>query len=178
MKTIEERQTTWMDQTMPADERAAFEAELSSAERNYLEQERAIVADLREGLRHHLAAPPLEAPDFFNHRIMQTIREEEAVSQPADTPAGEASESSFWHRLGRLAWLGAGAVALAVVLTASMIPRGGEHAPIDYSAQVIQPRVPADVDGISAVAFHSEESDLTVLWLDGLEYLPDTHAIN
>jgi len=170
MKTPEERHTAWLDDALTPEERATFEADAGSLEE--ARREKQFVERLRTDLRAFSVAPEMESPDFFTHGVMERIAKSEAAGEKRETTAGA------WWSLGRLAWLGAGAVAASVVLTASMIPRGGEHAPIDYSAEVIETQVPAEAGGISAVAFRSEESELTVLWLDGLDYVPDSHAIN
>jgi len=170
MKTPEERHTAWLDNALAPEELEAFEAQVANLEE--ARREKQFMERMRVDLQSFELAPKMESPDFFTHGVMERIQQLEATGGERVKSAGA------WWSLGRLAWLGAGAVAAAVVLTASMIPRGGEHAPIDYSAEVIDTEVPAEAGGVSAVAFRSEESDLTVLWLDGLDYVPDSHAIN
>ncbi len=167
MKTAEERHTAWLDGQLPSAEAAAYEAGLPDPDA--AQAERAWIGRFGDDLRQHLVVPPLASPDFFTHGILTAIREPIATA-PAETPP------LGWF--GRLAWLGTGAVALAVVLGFSMIPRG-QGIPRVYNAEVLRTEVPSDVSPtVSAVAFHAEQSGLTVLWLDGLEYLPATHALN
>lgn len=162
MKPFEERYTAWLDGELSAADTAAFERELaadgeSPATRISFQK---FLADFRA---HH-TPPPLDSPDFFNHGILEKITGKDTLPPRSRNP---------WS-LPRLAWFGGLSMATALVLFIAIIPKKSEtHSQSAYIAQVISARS-ADPN-ISATAFQThpaQTDDITVVWLDGLDYLP------
>ncbi len=167
MKPFEEQFTAWVDGKLTGDELAAFEKQLAEHPEAMAEREDA--HRLGDFLRSHPTAPKLTNPDFFNHQLMQRIA--------AETPRiAEKVAHSFWT-LPRLLWAGAFSMVVAVALFRATIPMGtpatGDQ---KYFAQVVE-AWPSD-PSISATTVYSPEDNVTVVWLDGLDYIPATYALN
>ena len=171
MKTFEEQFTAWVDGKLEGPELAEFEKQL--AEHPEAAAERKEALRLREFLQTHPTAPRLSNPDFFNHQLIRQIE--------ADEPRPEAKQpsASFWA-FGRLAWAGAvclllafGAYKLAIPTTA---PQTTPKEQSKYFAQVVE-AWPSQV-GISATTVYNPDDNVTVVWLDGLDYIPATVALN
>jgi hypothetical protein len=82
----------------------------------------------------------------------------------------------FWS-LARMAWAGAFCLALALALYKTTIPAGAPQGPDSkYFAQVVE-AWPSD-PSISATTVYSPEENVTVVWLDGLDYIPASIALN
>jgi hypothetical protein len=172
MKTFEERYTAWIDQRLSPEEQALFEKELESlpeAARDRTEAHR-----LGELLRKHGAAPGLTNADFFNHQIVHRIRFAETFH--------ESSRPRTWWRwsLPQLVVAGATALLLAFVLFQMMIPptrspatASGGGAP--YFAEVVD-AWPSD-PSISVSTVYTPQDNVTLLWLDGLDYLPASYVL-
>ena len=165
MKPFEERYNAWLDGGLPEEDATAFEQEIaadgeSAATRIKFQR---FLADFRA---HH-TSPPLDSPDFFNHGIL------ERIAAPAPRPQHPTRPNRPWS-LPTLAWFGGLSMATALVLFLVIIPKKSEtHSQSAYIAQVISARS-ADPN-ISATAFEtspSQTDDITVVWLDGLDYLP------
>jgi hypothetical protein len=160
MKTFEEKLTAWIDGELTGDELVAFEREFGG--RPQLLAEKSAASALGELLRSQSAESRLTNADFFNHQIMERIRTAEAV--PDRRP---------FFTLARLAWSGALTLLVAGLLFHFLIPVGPQRNPseAEYLAQVLDSHTgdPA----ISATAFHSAKDNVTVLWLDGLDYIPE-----
>lgn len=154
MKTFEEKFTAWVDGCLEGEELAEFEASL--ADRPAAVSERQATLKLGEVLR---ARPVrLENPDFFNHQLLERIQAGERV------PA--SARRSF---LFRLAWSGAFCLLVALgVFTVAVRKEVPETGPA-YLARILDARV-GDAS-ISATAY-SDQENVTVLWLEGLDYLP------
>jgi len=174
MKTFENDYTAWLDDALTPEELAAFEAGLEDP--LAARREKAMHQQLRRDLVAHCEAPPLESPDFFTNQVMQRVAGNRAGAGVASAGAGGRGGVIDWW--SRLTWAGIGAVAAAAVLGFNMIPFGGVGVRTEYAAEVLRTEVPEEEANISAVAFHAKESGLTVLWLDGLDFLPASHAIN
>ncbi|HEX8296981.1 MAG TPA: hypothetical protein VF593_11805, partial [Chthoniobacteraceae bacterium] len=80
------------------------------------------------------------------------------------------SESRFAWPLARLAWAAAFCLIVAGVLFQTTIPTTPPNAPSNYFAQVVE-SWPADPT-IFATTVYNADSNVTVLWLDGLDYIP------
>jgi anti-sigma factor RsiW len=182
MKTFEERLTAWIDGHLQGAELAAFEKELDGhpeAESERLEAQR--LGDL---LRRHTVAPKLGNEEFFNLQLMEKIAAEERAP---GRPAGARSFSFRWA-LPHLAWAGACSLILSFALYKSWVmpsqieqnaaltasralptPFEGAILPAKYDARVLQAQ-PGDPN-ISATALPAKKDGVTVLWLDGLDYL-------
>ncbi|SRR5579862_165259 len=162
MKTFEENFTAWVDGILSEEERLAFEATLDKdapGERNRLLQ-------LGELLRNHSPAPALSNPDFFNHQLLERIAAENGA------PARRGQSPWF---VPRFIFAGASCFAAAVLLFHFLIPVGPVENPSSAPAYVAQfYNARTDDPDVSATAFHSKKDNVTVLWLDGLDYLPET----
>lgn len=183
MKPFEQTYTAWLDGELPPEQARAFEASLDPRQRAEAEAEWAASRALGDLLRHHLPTPPLPNPDFFNHSLLERIAAEEraAVSRAPGKTATAARPGSLL-RLFLATFSGAAVAALtlaAVVvsttapdMTAKMTadfyavtPPAG-----DYYAEILETEPGGPT--ISAYAFQAAGQPLTVLWLDGLDYLP------
>jgi hypothetical protein len=164
MKTFEENYTAWVDGHLTGAELEVFEREL-------LQNDPGALADkedahrLGEMLRRQ--SPPLSNPDFFNHQIMHRI----AVDS---TPARRAWRWSW--ALPQMAWAGAASLLVAVALFKTLIPAHGPGPGADpYFAEIVDVR-PAD-PSISATPVYNARDNVTILWLDGLDYLPASYKL-
>ncbi len=164
MKPFEEQFTAWVDDKLNDAELAEFEKELTTHPEAAAEKAEAL--KLGEFLREHPTTPRLTNPDFFNHQLMQRIA--------AETPrAAEKKRALFWS-VPRLAWAGAFSLLVSFGLFKALIPTGHIE-PSKYFAQVVE-AWPSD-PSISATTVYSPEDNVTVVWLDGLEYIPATYAL-
>jgi anti-sigma factor RsiW len=170
MKTFEERFTAYVDGALQGAELARFEQELATHPEADGEKESAL--KLRRLLREHSTPQTLTNPDFFNLQIQERI----AADQPRERRP-QRGVGSFWS-LSRLLWAGATCLLLAAVMFKTLIPTGGpalasEVSP--YFAQVVE-SWPSD-PSISASTVYSPADNVTVLWLDGLDYLPASYEL-
>jgi hypothetical protein len=169
MKPFEEQFTAWVDGKLSGEELTDFEKDLESHPEAASEKE----AALRLGslLRAHPTAPRLTNPDFFNHLLMQRIEAE----TPRPVVEAKPRRAGFWS-LSRLAWAGAFCLAAAFGLYETMIPKAGES-PADskYFAQVVE-AWPSDPN-ITATTVYNPDDNVTVVWLDGLDYIPASIAL-
>ena len=164
MKTFEEKFTAWIDGRLSASELASFEADLAQKKIDGTEKEAAL--KLGALLRENCRPAELKNRDFFNHQLMQRI----AADRTNDAvPAKRAA--SFWS-LSRMVWAGAFCMAMVAVLFILAVPKDRVENPSgnDYVAQITNART--DDPAITATTIHSKDNKLTVLWLDGLDYLP------
>ena len=176
MKPFEERYTAWIEGELTGEELARFEKELSQEHPDAAE-DREAARKLGTLLREFGGAPPLTNPDFFNHQLLARIEAEQA---PARTKAKEGTRVSW--SLSRWAWLGAAAcaVGMAFVLSETLLLRKSAAPTLaavsPYMVEVLEAQ-PADSQ-LWVTAVHSEADDVTVLWIDGLDYLPATYQLN
>jgi anti-sigma factor RsiW len=181
MKPFEEQFTAWVDGKLEGPELAEFEKQLAEHPEAAAEKEEAL--RLRALLRTHPTAPRLSNPDFFNHQLMRQIE----ADQPRPVEQSKPG-ASFWA-FGRLIW--AGAVCLLLAFGAyklSVSPQGSTPPPQAQNTQKAsgdQPTYFAQVveawpsqDGISATTVYNPDDNVTVVWLDGLDYIPATVALN
>jgi hypothetical protein len=184
MKPFETRYTEWLEGQMPPSESQAFEAELalptSPISLSAAQNERAATRSLGTLLRSHVPAPELKNADFFNTQILREITAEHAKqAQPSErkhAPAQRQEESLFSQLLSRYLWAGGSCVAMAVLIFATLVVPNfhPQEAKVDYYAQILDTQTGDPT--ISAVAFHDDVDNITVLWLDGLDYLPKAPA--
>ncbi|MDD5351412.1 MAG: hypothetical protein PHQ12_14465 [Chthoniobacteraceae bacterium] len=174
--SFEARYTAWMDGALPESERAAFEAECESRGLSpaQIEADRLQTLQLGGLLRRHAqatAAAPLPNPDFFNAQILRQIGAETPCPEPE-----RSRETSLLWPLRRLIWSGAASLGAAALLFAALVfpalHRSGP--PPEYYAQILKTADPA----ISAVAMRPKNENVTVLWIDGLDYVPAEKAKN
>ncbi len=192
MKTFEERFTAWIDGQLRGDELLNFEQELVAHEDAM--SERANAVKLGALLREHGAAPALTSQDFFNHSLMERIYSE------LPTVAAESEDTArqnTWWGLPRILWVGAACLVAAIIIFPFITPTTWEHrtaerdfenslgidAPLSsefreggtYEVEVLE--ATSDDPAVSAVAVNSPDDKLTVVWLDGLNYIPESNRI-
>lgn len=172
MKTFEEKYTAWIDNRLPDDARIAFERELETVAG--AAADRAEAHRLGELLRQHGSAPPLGNADFFSHQIEQRIRLQEM-------PSSQGARGWWRWSIPQLLSAGAGCLLLAFVLYHTMLRQSPPTAVATtrvteaYFAEVVD-NWPAD-PSISASTVYTPDHNLTVVWLDGLEYLPASYEL-
>jgi anti-sigma factor RsiW len=167
MKPFEEQFTAWVDGQLEGPELLEFEKQLADHPKAAAEKEEAL--RLREFLRSHPTAPRLSNPDFFNHQLMRQIE--------ADLPRAATNQrASFWS-LGRLVWAGAVCLVLAFAGYKTAVPTSlPPPSQSRYFAQVVE-AWPTQPD-ISATTVYNPDDNVTVVWLDGLDYIPASVALN
>jgi anti-sigma factor RsiW len=171
MKAFEEKYTAWMDGRLSEGERQAFERELEAhpelgglvgalADREHMGQ---IGRVLREGLE----SPVLGFPEVFNQQLMDRIAREETA---------ELAVSQRHARRWRLSWLalaGTTCLLMAGGLFKWMIPKS-QKAP-QYLAQITSVRT--GDPSIWATPVYNPNENLTLLWIEGLDYLPENYSL-
>lgn len=178
MKPFEELYTAWIDDRLTGGELADFEAQLERGFANGLtkaqaEADRAAARRLGALLRGQPAetmAPTLKNPEFFNLRILQQIE--------AEAPQSAALPAPIPWPFRRMIWGGLSSLGIAALLFATLILPGlnQQGPPPEYYAKIIN--ASTEDPAISAVAVHSEKENVTVLWIDGLDYVPAKKAKN
>ena len=174
MKTFEERHADWLDGRMSEAERTQFDQELASTHGIDPVTERAAFDQLKLALREHMALVRLPNPDFFNHRLQERI---EADRREAREPESVVEGAAHWihAHLMRLAVSGAIALGVGVLAFRGLIaPQLVERPETTYLTQVLDAKSPAP--DISAVSFNEKEQPAAVLWLDGVEHMPESYA--
>lgn len=198
MKTFEERYTAWIDGQLAGVELEQFERALP--DRAEAEADRVSAQGLARVLRSHGAAPPLTNSDFFSHQFAARLAAEErkAVRPARASGFGWAG----FLTLGNLAWGGVccllvtAGLYFAVIaparpgggsLVATNLPISAVHVaaaapgspanaePSVYDASIIEAK--PGQPGVSATSVSSKSGDMTVLWLDGLDYLPASYQL-
>ena len=181
MPTFEERYTAWIDGQLAGPELAEFERELESrGNRAAAEADRADAQRLSRFLRAQ-PVPAMPNADFFNTQLLQRITAEDA---PVVVPANErpAERRTFWS-LPNLAW------AAAICLLLSFAVFEGARRPTGLEGSASQPspalltaeseiiNTVTDDPNITATPIRAQNDGLTVLWLDGLDYLPASYQL-
>ncbi len=170
MKPFEERFTAWVDGNLSAAEMASFERELETVPDALTDQQAA--RRLGNLLRQHAAAPSLTNGDFFNHQIMARIS--------VETPATVEKTGRAWWRwsVPQLAFAGAVCLLMAGGLFKMMIPTGAEAAGAGtpYFAEIVDART--GDPSVSATTVYNAKDNVTILWLDGLDYLPASYKLD
>ena len=168
MKTFEELYTAWIDDRLTGRELADFEAQLESygISKAEAEADRAAALNLGALLRSQAEAPVLKNAEFFNQQLLRAI---EAEAAPQSTPPAAAPFPwPFW----RLVWGGVSSLGIAALLFAMLVlpalQRPGP--PPEYYAQILN--ASTEDPAFSAVAVHHKQENVTVLWIDGFDYLP------
>ena len=164
MKTFEEKFTAWIDGRLTGADLAAFERELEAHPEALGEKEAA--HEIGNLLRTHLKPAPLPNPDFFNHQILSQIRVPASV-----TAAAPVRRLTFWS-LPWMAFCGAFLLLLSTALYFAAVPNTRRE--VRQNKQYVENVLNAHSDDptITATSFHSKQDNVTVLWLDGLQYVP------
>ena len=161
MTPFEEKFTAWVDGKLSGKELEAFEMELAAHPEAGKDKEDMV----RIGalLRSHPTVPRLTSPDFFNHQIMERI----AAETPREPRPAE--KGAFLWPLRRLVLAGGFCLAVAFVLFESLIPQTPDEDRQIVKAWSEDPR-------ITATAFYDSTQNVTVVWLDGLDYVPGSYG--
>ena len=154
----EEKWTAYLDGKLSAQDAAAFEREHPEAI-----AERELHARLVSAVRLHSPAPELRNADFFNERILREIS-----PRPAAAPKRERALWPLW----RLAFASACCLLFAGVIYA-MFVRGNEGRQDNYVAQVVS--VQAGDALLDATVLDAD--GLAVVWIDGLDQLPNDYVL-
>jgi hypothetical protein len=161
MKAFEEKYTAWMDGRLAGKELEKFEKEL--ADHGGLEAartERTGYGRLQKALRKHGQTPELEFPNVFNQQVLDRMERESARDRVVP-----------W-RIRWLVWAGVGCLAVAAGLYQALIPKAR---PSGYWAEVKSVRV-AD-PSLWAEPVYRPGEEVTLIWIDGLDYLPESYAL-
>jgi anti-sigma factor RsiW len=170
MKPFEERYTAWIDGQMSEAERAPFEQELT--DRAAAETDKHEVHRLGDLLRARGTAPQLMSGDFFNHQLQQRI----ATEQPS-APVRERQRWWSWS-IPQIACAGAACLLAAAALYKGVIVSPeptSVTAESTYFAEIVDVRT--SEPEIYASTVYTAQDNVTVLWLEGLDYLPATYAL-
>jgi anti-sigma factor RsiW len=151
--------TAWLDGQLDTEHAAAFEKELRARGFDPA-AERAAAEHTGDLLRRHSPAPEMTHADFFQHQLLHRIQESER--QPV------ASRS--WWSFPRLMWAGAFCLIVAGLMFKTMIPVGSKPPGSDYFATIVDARTYEP--NISVDTVYDSRNNVTVLWLDGLDYMP------
>jgi anti-sigma factor RsiW len=169
MKTsdFEEQFTAWLDGQLDPVAASALEKEMRARGFDPA-AERAAHQAVSRTLREHSEVPAMKNLDFFQHQLLHRIEQEQALNMPS-----EKTLRRSWLTIPRLVWAGALSLLMAGVLFRTLIPMGGGTAgdQSPYFATVVDTRTFEASVSVSTV--YDPRSNVTVLWLDGLEYLPD-----
>jgi anti-sigma factor RsiW len=168
MKTFEERYTAWIDGKLSAAELADFERELET--RPEAAADKKDVERLGHLLRRHADVPSLTNADFFSHQMMARI-----AADSSETRAVRRHRWWTWS-LPQLAMAGAACLLVAGGLFKMMIPVGAVDAGKPYFAEIVDART--DDPHVSATPVYNAKDNVTVLWLDGLDYLPASYKLD
>ena len=170
MKPFEEQFTAWVDGKLSGPELVAFEEEL--ARHPEALSGRADAQRLGTFLRGNPTAPKLTNADFFNLQIQQRIAAERPREQVGKRTGGW---SWSWPRLvlaGAACLLLSGAMFKLMIPTASTLD-AADSSP--YFAQVVESWT--SEPGVSANTVYNPKDNVTVLWLDGLDYIPASYEL-
>ena len=157
---FEEKLTAYLDQTLPAEEAAAFEREHPE-----IAAERLANEGLRKALKMGSPAPALRNGEFFNRQI---LRELGAATQPAAQPAAKPSLFNLW----RLVFAGAACLLAAAGIYQGLVP--AKQTPPAYFAQVLSMKTGDD----SLKAHLLNEEGMTIVMIDGLDPIDEDFILN
>lgn len=111
----------------------------------------------------------IEHPEFFNEGILDRIRREDAVGERADRRGGAGLP--VWLRLAF-----GGALCLMVAAAMTLVLR-----PYDRSSEVGLTTRILDVrefrDGVTATPLATSGNHYAVVWVSGLDYLPEERVV-
>lgn len=159
---FEENFTAWLDGQLDPEKTAAFEEELRArgfdpaAERAAAERTHAL-------LTRHSTPPEMGNVDFFQHQLLHRIEQAERETR-------EPRVARSWWTFPRLAWAGAFCLLMAGLLFKTLIPTHSEAAGSDYFATIVDARTYEPTISVDTV--YDSSNNVTVLWLDGLDYMP------
>jgi hypothetical protein len=171
--SFEETYTLWLDRQLSPADADAFESQMRERGLDPA-TERSSSERLHRLLRTNSEVPEMKHPDFFNRQLMYRIEQE----QRAETKQ-QAEPAGIWRlfALPKIAWAGLACLLVAGVMYKTLIPATGPS-PLEqstYFATVVDSRTFDPT--ISANTVYDPRDNLTVLWIDGLDYLPADYAL-
>ena len=142
---------------------------------------------LGDRLREGDPAPRLTNSEFFNRQVHDRIaadREGRFGAEPAEGSGSKAGARGGRNQTGlfelpTLAWAGAAALALSALWYGAMVHSeiGDRDQTARHGTQTtVIAAVPGRPNGIYVTPLAPDASPLTVVWTNGLQYLPD-HTI-
>lgn len=156
----EEKWTAYLDGKLSSQEAAAFECDHPGAA-----VERAMHERISRAVRERSSAPALRNPDFFNASILREIS-----TRTAPAPAPQRGLWSLW----RLAIAGACCLIAAAAIYATFVrPTSSGDGRERYLAQVVS--VEAGDKDLAATVLDAD--GLAVVWIDGLDQLPNDYVL-
>ena len=171
--SFEETYTLWLHRQLSPADAEAFEKQMRERGLNPA-AERASAERLHQLLRDNSTVPEMKHADFFNRQLLYRIEQEQRESAEPETAL-----AGFWRlfALPRIAWAGLACLLIAGVMYKTLIPPSAPS-PLEqstYFATVVDSRTfdPA----VSANTVYDPRDNLTVLWIDGLDYLPADYAL-
>lgn len=147
----------WVDGKLDATAAAEFEAALA-AQGIDPDRERMAFESTRSLVRSRVS-PPMANSDFFLHQLRHRMETEQS---------GAGRTRRFWTWPG-LVWGGASATAIAAVLFALMIPLQSTRS--SYFATVVDSRTYEE--GLSADTVYNPRDNITIVWIDGMDYMTE-----
>jgi len=170
MKTFEEKWTAWIDGELTGTELAEFEASLP--DQAAAEAEKRDAQKLGMFLKEHLPCRAMGNEEFFQHQLRERMNADAGGDRRTSSGEGRA-----WWPIGRLAWVGATALAIFSVFTFFVIREKPATEQSQYLSEILTARVdPAVSPNATISMFKSKEDKVTVLWVDGLQSLPSEFA--
>jgi hypothetical protein len=170
MKTFEEKWTAWIDGELAGAELVEFEASLP--DQAAAEAEKRDAQKLGTFLKEHLPCRAMGNEEFFHHQLRERMNAEAGGDRRQSTGEGRA-----WWPIGRLAWVGATALAIFSVFTFFVMREKPATEQSQYLSEILTARVdPAVSPNATISMFKSKEDKVTVLWVDGLQSLPSEYA--
>jgi len=161
MNPFEENFTAWVDGKLSGKELESFEAELAAHPE--AAEDKADMLRIGALLRQHSTASRLTNPDFFSHQLMERI-----TAEIPRAPARREEPAFFWS-LRRLILAGGLSLGVALVLYMALIPKTE-----DEERQIV--KAWTDDSRITASTIYDADQNVTVVWLDGLDYVPGSYA--
>jgi hypothetical protein len=170
MKTFEEKWTAWIDGELVGAELAEFEASLPDTAA--AEAEKRDAQKLGTFLKEHLPCRAMGNEEFFNHQLRERMNADAGGDRRESAGGGRA-----WWPVGRLAWVGATALAIFSVFTFFVVREKPATEQSQYLSEILTARVDPAVSPNATIAmFKSKEDKVTVLWVEGLRSLPSEFA--
>ena len=156
-----------MDGKMSVGELEEFSAELSKYPR--AEAERVAVEKIGQLLRGQVV-PPMRNEDFFNEQLAQRMRVEGGESEGREGGFLGVDWGARWR------WLIWGGVVGLVVVGGLIWWAGGEVGGERGNGVEVVGLWPGD-PSISASTIYDRQEKITIVWLEGLDYIPPTYAL-
>jgi hypothetical protein len=171
--SFEETYTLWLDRRLSPADAEAFEQQMRERGLDPA-AERLSSEKLHRLLHDNSPVPEMKHTDFFNRQLMYRIEQE----QRAETKP-ETESAGIWRlfALPKIAWAGVACLLAAGMMYKAFIPASGPT-PLEqstYFATVVDSRTFDPT--ISANTVYDPRDNLTVLWIDGLDYLPADYAL-